>query len=212
MYPFEEDVISADNDNEDRPHFFCEYAHAMGQSLGNFQDYWDYIESSHRIIGGCIWDWADQAIYDPKEILTGTYKQGDYRTGYDYPGPHQDNFVSNGIVGPERDINPKLVEVKKVHQWIKMSKFSPQAKTLSVKNAYNFIDLSDFYVSWSVSREGLEVESGTIDDFNVAAGKTATLAVPFKTAIADDSEYLLTLKFHLRKANDWADAGHVVAE
>lgn len=212
MYPFEEDVISADNDNEDRPHFFCEYAHAMGQSLGNFQDYWDYIESSHRIIGGCIWDWADQAIYDPKEILAGTYKQGDYRTGYDYPGPHQDNFVSNGIVGPERDINPKLVEVKKVHQWIKMSKFSPQAKTLSVKNAYNFIDLSDFYVSWSVSREGLEVESGTIDDFNVAAGKTATLAVPFKTAIADDSEYLLTLQFHLRKANDWADAGHVVAE
>lgn len=212
MYPFEEDIISADNNNEDRPHFFCEYAHAMGQSLGNFQDYWDYIESSHRIIGGCIWDWADQAIYDPKEILAGTYKKGDYRTGYDYPGPHQYNFMSNGIVGPERDVNPKLVEVKKVHQWIKMSKFSPEAKTLTVKNAYDFIDLSDFYISWSVSCEGIEVERGTIDNFNVAARKSATLSVPFKTTITDDCEYLLTLKFHLRKANDWADAGHVVAE
>lgn len=212
MYPFESDVIGADGWSDTRPHFFCEYAHAMGQSLGNFKDYWDYIESSRRIIGGCIWDWADQAIYDPKQIKTGTYKHRDYRTGYDFPGPHQGNFVSNGVVGPEREVNAKLVEVKKVHQWIKMTDFSPEAKSLSIRNSYAQTDLSDFYATWSVSRDGIEVETGRISDFELAPRKAATLAVPFKTPITADSEYLLTLRFHTRVASDWADAGHIVAE
>lgn len=212
MYPFEEDIISADGWNDSRPHFFCEYAHAMGQSLGNFKDYWDYIEKSKRIIGGALWDWADQAIYDPKQIIAGSYKKGDYRTGYDYPGPHQDNFMSNGIVNPDREVNPKLLEVKKVHQWIKMTDFTPETKSLKVKNAYDYIDLSDFYISWSVSREGIDVERGTINDFNLEARKTGTLTVPYKTPITDSAEFLLTLRFHLRNANEWADAGHIVAE
>lgn len=212
MYPFENEIISANNSGDERPHFLCEYAHAMGQSLGNFVDYWDYIESSRRIIGGCIWDWADQAIYDPQQILAGTYVHGDYRTGYDYPGPHQDNFVSNGVVGPEREVTQKLVEVKKVHQWIKMSDFSPEAKTLTVKNTYNFIDLSGFDIAWSVSKDGIDVESGTISDFNVDPAKSKSLAIPFKTSISADSEYLLTLRFRTLQASDWAEAGHVVAE
>lgn len=212
MYPYEKDVINADYRNDSRPHFYCEYAHAMGQSLGNFVDYWNYIENSRRTIGGCIWDWADQAIYDPKEIVAGTYKHGDYRTGYDYPGPHQDNFVSNGIVGPEREISQKLVEVKKVHQWIKMKDFSPEAKSLTVNNTYDFIDLSDFTIEWSVSKNGRTVESGTVSDFNVASEKFKSLTIPYNTTVTDDAEYLLTVRFVTRNATDWADAGHTVAE
>lgn len=212
MYPFERDVISADMSGDTRPHFFCEFAHAMGQSLGNYQDYWDYIENSRRIIGGCIWDWADQAIYDPKEILAGTYKQGDYRTGYDYPGPHQGNFMSNGVVGPERKVTQKLVEVKKVHQWIKMANFVADTKTLTVNNTYDFIDLSDFYVAWSLSADGIEVETGTINDFNVESEASKDLTIPFKTKISADAEYLLTVRFLLRENADWAEAGHCVAE
>ena len=212
MYPFEREVITADYSNDSRPHFYCEYAHAMGQSLGNFVDYWEYIENSRRTIGGCIWDWADQAIYDPKEILAGTYKHGDYRTGYDYPGPHQGNFVSNGIVGPEREVTQKLVEVKKVHQWIKMKEFSPEAKTLTVNNTYDFIDLSDFEISWSVSKDGVTVETGRITDFNVGSEESKSLSIPYNTSVTDDAEYLLTIRFLTRNDNDWADAGHVVAE
>ncbi len=212
MYPYERDVISADMSGDTRPHFFCEFAHAMGQSLGNYQDYWDYIENSRRIIGGCIWDWADQAIYDPKEILAGTYKEGDYRTGYDYPGPHQGNFMSNGVVGPERKVTQKLVEVKKVHQWIKMSNFSADTKKLTVNNTYDFIDLSDFYVEWSISADGVETETGTITDFNVGSEESKELAIPYKTNITKDTEYLLTVRFLLREDCDWADAGHCVAE
>lgn len=212
MYPYESDVINADNQNDERPHFYCEYAHAMGQSLGNFVDYWDYIENSKRTIGGCIWDWADQAIYDPKEIIAGTYKHGDYRTGYDYPGPHQGNFVSNGVVGPEREVTQKLVEVKKVHQWIKMKDFSREAKSITVNNTYDFIDLSDFEIAWSISKDGIDVESGKINNFNVASEESKTLTIPYNTSITDDAEYLLTVRFLTRQANDWAEVGHVVAE
>lgn len=212
MYPYESDVISADNWSDQRPHFYCEYAHAMGQSLGNFVDYWDYIENSKRTIGGCIWDWADQAIYDPKEIVAGTYKHGDYKTGYDYPGPHQGNFMSNGVVGPEREVTQKLVEVKKVHQWIKMTDFDASTKTLTVNNTYDFIDLSDFSIVWSLSADGVEVETGSIADFNVESEASKPLTVAYKSEIKPDAEYLLTVRFITRKASDWAEAGHVVAE
>jgi beta-galactosidase len=212
MYPYERDVISADYSSDSRPHFYCEYAHAMGQSLGNFQDYWDYIENSRRTIGGCVWDWADQAIYDPKKILAGNYKKGDYSTGYDYPGPHQGNFLSNGIVGPEREVSQKLVEVKKVHQWIKMKDFVADTKTLMVNNTYDFIDLSDFYIQWIVSADGLNVETGMLNDFNVESEASKELTIPYKTVITADTEYLLTVRFLTREKTDWAEAGHCVAE
>ena len=66
----------------------CEYAHCMGNALGNFKEYWDMIERSKSAIGGCIWDWVDQAIYDPAELKSGKIKTG-LHSGYDYPGPHQ---------------------------------------------------------------------------------------------------------------------------
>ncbi|MDE6366519.1 MAG: DUF4981 domain-containing protein, partial [Muribaculaceae bacterium] len=154
----------------------------------------------------------DQAIYDPKEIIAGTYKHGDYRTGYDYPGPHQGNFVSNGVVGPEREVTQKLVEVKKVHQWIKMKDFSREAKSITVNNTYDFIDLSDFEIAWSISKDGIDVESGKITNFNVASEESKTLTIPYNTSITDDAEYLLTVRFLTRQANDWAEVGHVVAE
>lgn len=212
MYPYEGEVISADNSSDSRPHFICEYAHSMGQSLGNFVDYWNYFENSKRIIGGCIWDWADQAIYDPKEAMAGTYTPGHYLSGYDFPGPHQGNFMSNGIVGPERKETGKLIEVKKVHQWVKMSDLDPATKTLTVNNTYDFIDLSGFNVAWSLSANGVEVEKGVITDFNVNSEKSGKLTIPYTTKITDDKEYLLNVKFVTKEATDWAEAGHVVAE
>lgn len=70
----------------------CEYAHAMGNAVGNLQEYWDLIENSKYGIGGCIWDWADQSIYDAEDIKNGNFEingMNKYRTGFDYPGPHQ---------------------------------------------------------------------------------------------------------------------------
>ena len=213
MYPYENEVISMDNWVWDsRPHFLCEYAHSMGQSLGNFVDYWNYIENSRRTIGGCIWDWADQAIYDPQKIKNGTWKKGEFLTGYDFPGPHQGNFMSNGVVGPEREVTAKLIEVKKVQQWIKMDEFTPEKQTVKISNTYDFIDLSGFNIAWSVSRNGIDVENGTLEPQDIKPDRFRRLRIPYSTKITDDAEYLLTVKFLTSTATDWAEAGHVVAE
>ncbi len=209
MYPQLATLSSHDNRSDSRPHFLCEYAHAMGQAIGNLQEYWDIIETSKRTIGGCIWDWVDQAIYHPNEIAAGNMKG--YYTGYDFSGPHQGNFCSNGIVGPDRKPTGKLQEVKHVYRWIKMSNFSTVNKTLTVNNTYDFIDLSGFNVKWSLSRNGEDVESGVISDFNVASEGTGTLQIPYTTATSADAEYLLNVRFVTKESSDWAEAGHEVA-
>lgn len=209
MYPQLATVSSQDNRADDRPHILCEYAHAMGQAVGNLQEYWDIIESSKRTIGGCIWDWVDQAIYHPQEIASGKMKG--FYTGYDFSGPHQGNFCSNGLVGPLREPTGKLMEVKHVYRYIKMSNFNSSSKTVSVNNTYDFIDLSGFKVLWSVSRNGKTVESGEINDFNLASEATGTLSIPFTTSTTSDAEYLLDIRFVTKEACDWAEAGHEVS-
>ncbi len=205
MYPSYDELVSTDrNASESRPHFVTEYAHAMGQAIGNLKDYWDYIEQSRRIIGGCIWDWVDQGICHPDEIASGSIRG--YYTGYDFPGPHQGNFCNNGILGPDRKPTAKLAEVKAVHQWIKMSDFNPEAKTVRVENTYDFIDLSDFEIHW---KRG--AESGVITDFNLASETSGTLTLPYTAPCPDGSEMLLDIEFVTRKASPWAEAGHVVA-
>lgn len=209
MYPTISRLSSNDNNGSSKPHFVCEYAHAMGQAIGNLTEYWDFIESSRRTIGGCIWDWVDQAIYNPDEIKAGNIKG--FYTGYDFPGPHQGNFCSNGIVGPLREPTGKLAEVKHAYQYIKMSKFDAASKTVTVNNTYDFIDLSGFDVEWSVSRDGVKVESGTISDFNVESEGTGSLVVPYKTDTTDGAEYLLTVRFVTKEVPTWATERHALA-
>ena len=125
----------------DRPYFMCEYAHAMGNAVGNLKEYWDIIESSRYGIGGCIWDWVDQSIYDAADIKSGkTTINGfnKFRSGFDYPGPHQFNFVNNGIITADRAWTSKLTEVKKVYQYVKFNNYNERTKSLSVKNGYAF--------------------------------------------------------------------------
>lgn len=122
MYPSIEGsskpINSEANSNwAEQPYFMCEYDHAMGNSLGNLQEYWDVIESSKYGIGGCVWDWVDQAIVSADDIKAGNLTQNGfnkYRTGYDWPdAPHQGNFVNNGIIGADRAWSAKLDELKR---------------------------------------------------------------------------------------------------
>ncbi len=212
MYPSMARCYQLDTNGDSRPHFMCEYAHAMGQAIGNLSDYWDYVENSTRTIGGCIWDWVDQAIYNPDQIKAGTYGKYDFYTGYDFPGPHQDNFCSNGIVGPLREPTSKLNEVKKVYQYVKMSNFSAPSKSLTVTNTYDFIDLSNFDIKWSVYADGEISTYGTISDFNVASESSALLTIPYPNiASTDKQEYVLNVEVVTKAETPWAESGHVVA-
>jgi beta-galactosidase len=190
----------------DKPMFLCEYAHAMGNAIGNLREYWDVIESSDATIGGCIWDWVDQAIYDPQLLKEGKQQ---ITTGYDYPGPHQGNFCSNGILPPNRTPSAKLAEVKAAYQWVKFDSVAVNGRNavIELRNAYDFTDLSDFDLRYEVLTDGYVTSTGTVALPATAPGATArvTLKLP---KLKSDAEQLLTLRVLRRTATAYAPAGH----
>lgn len=213
MYPNLTDVERNSNNN-DRPYFMCEYAHAMGNAVGNLKEYWDIIESSKYGIGGCIWDWVDQSIIDAADIKNGQYTRNGfnyYRTGYDYPGPHQGNFVNNGLIQADRSWSAKLTEVKQVYQYIKFKGFSAASRQLTMTNKYDFTDLNEFELAYEVLKDGEVVESGKMDVPSTQPDANCVLTIPYKTEVAEGAEYLLNINMLKKQATDWCDAGYSMA-
>lgn len=205
----------AENTNGlDKPMFICEYAHAMGNAVGNLSEYWDAIESSNSTIGGCIWDWVDQAIYEPKEIKEGVYR---LHTGYDFPGPHQGNFCSNGIIPATREESPKLAEVRGAHQFIKFALESSDAAKAVVKltNGYAFRTLDAFDIVATTLVDGREAGKQTIPAGAIAPGKSGSITFTLPAGVAaaekEGKEVLLTVEAVYREAQSYAPAGHEVA-
>ena len=204
----------------DKPMFICEYAHAMGNAIGNLKEYWESIESSNSIIGGAIWDWVDQAIYEPKEILAGTY-EGRLHTGYDFPGPHQGNFCSNGIVPATRDESPKLKEVKNVYQYVKFALNEVNVKKnqalVTIKNTYDFISLEGFELRWETVQDGNVVATKSMLLSAVAPDKEVNLTldlegVNLKKAEKEGHEIMLNLYVAQTQPTVWSKANHIVAQ
>ena len=198
----------------DKPMFICEYAHAMGNAIGNLREYWDYIEASNSCIGGCIWDWVDQAIYDPQEMKQGIQR---LHTGYDYPGPHQGNFCSNGIIPATRHEGAKLKEVKAAHQFVKFALKSVNAKknqaTITINNDYDFTSLSDFNLVYEVVKEGrvVAVRTQKLPDVKPSEECVLTVKLPkaaLKKAQKDNVETMLNLHLVRRHATTYSEAGH----
>ena len=215
MYPnITECQNDANGNNRQQPYFMCEYAHAMGNAVGNLKEYWDIIENSRYGIGGCIWDWCDQSIYAYEDIKNGTLTVdglNKYRTGYDFPGPHQGNFVNNGLLAADRAWSPELTEVKKVYQYIKFVSLDKANRTLTLKNDYDFITLDDFELYYIVTLDGRPMLSGTMAfPEGVAPGQTATVTIPY--SISDiQGEQLITFEVRLREATSWAPAAYPMA-
>ncbi len=209
MYPSLVELQGNDNSNDNRPHFVCEYAHAMGNAIGNLKEYWDLMEDSKRIIGGCIWDWVDQAIYNPQDIMAGNPLR--LHTGYDFPGPHQGNFCSNGVLTADRKETPKLNEVKRIYQYIDFLNWDSNNKKLTVKNKYAFLNLDCFDIHWEILENGKPIEQGVLPTQSLSPTQTMELMIPFTTNIVPASEYLLNVKARLKNSEVWADAGHVMA-
>lgn len=217
MYP-SMDWMYEHADFFDKPMFICEYAHSMGNAIGNLQEYWECIEGSKTIIGGAIWDWVDQAIYDPQEMKKGIYR---LHTGYDYPGPHQGNFCSNGILTPTREESPKLKEVKAVYQYIGFGMGPVDQKTntvtVNLKDKYDFTPLDEFYLQWETVVDGNVVASDSLDLPAVMPNESTDLAlvlpgVKLKKAAKAGQEVMLNLFVKQKQATPWADAGHDVAQ
>ena len=201
--------------NLDKPMFLCEYAHAMGNAIGNLPEYWDIIENSNATAGGCIWDWVDQAIYDPAEIKAGTY-EGRLHTGYDYPGPHQGNFCSNGIITADRQETPKLKEVKAVYEYVEFKLKSVDREhryvTIVVRNKYNFTNLSEFDLQVQTLVDGKVVKKTTMPMPSVAPGETLTIApLKYPRPKMKQEEMTMVVSLVRRDSTRWCEAGHVEA-
>ena len=233
MYPTVSSVRGNRSGLNGKPYFICEYAHAMGQAVGNLKEYWVVIENSTGIIGGCIWDWVDQSVYDPARLVNGQKKNENgfnyWVSGYDYNSTDginygfQGNFLNNGIVTPDRTWTGKLSEVKKVYQYVKFTQPTDYSKTIKIENKYAFMPISqdNFEIGYRVMKDGYLVENGKLESFNsIAAGSSATVTLPIRTSVEGSAEYLVNVELRVKKptkANvadwtSWAEEGYSIAD
>jgi beta-galactosidase len=201
-----------------RPNIFNEYAHAMGNSVGNFSDIWKVIEKVPALQGGFIWDWADQAIVNQTEEGQDYFAYGgDFgpvtvhtkQKGYEH---YVGNFLVNGLVLPDRRPNPALWEVKKVQQNIGVAAVDPAAGRFLVKNKHFFQGLEFVDTVWQLLEDGVPVAEGMLEMSNIGPQQSAEIRVPLQDfAWRTDREYFINLSFRLKNDASWAKKGHEVA-
>lgn len=189
MYPKPQKLIDYAENNPDKPAIMIEYAHAMGNSVGNLQDYWDIIEKYPVLQGGFIWDWVDQSLEyrDNKGQPYLAY-------GHDYhPGlPTDGNFLNNGLVDPYRQPHPHLLEVKKVYQPVKFA-WQNDKNILTVTNKNHFAPLSTMEIRWRILEDGEPFRSGKIKEIHIAAQEAAQYRLDIGN-LTGDREYLLRVE------------------
>jgi beta-galactosidase len=193
--------------SQKRPFIMCEYAHAMGNSTGNFQEYFDVIKSSPQMQGGFIWDWVDQGN-KTRDLSGRTFWAygGDLGSGHLH---NDENFCSNGLVAADRSMHPGLYEVKKVYQDIILKDYDWKHGKITVENNFCFKDLSDYSFKWVLKKNGVEIKSSSFEVF--AAHNTAKeiqLDIP---DITNDAEYTLNVFALTRKVLPLIPVGHEVA-
>ena len=192
-----------------KPLILCEYAHAMGNSEGNLQDYWDVIEKYPSLQGGHIWDWVDQGLYA---------KTPDGKFYWAYGGdlapkgtPSSANFCMNGLIAADRTLKPHIHEVKKVYQYIHFDPVAFTTKQIKVTNWHDFIGLEDYKLHWTVETDGKTVQSGEMDFPVMAARSSAFITIPMNLIPNDGKEYFLKLEAFTKKEAPLVPKGHQVA-
>ncbi len=206
MYPRPETLEAYGAGNPEKPAIMIEYAHAMGNSVGNLQDYWDIIDSYPSLQGGFIWDWVDQAL---------EYKDEEGRPylayGHDYHPdlPTDGNFLNNGLVDPYRNPHPHLFEVKKVYQPVGFQ-WNPESQMLQLTSKYVFAPIEDLSLNWVLLENGQELSQGQIKGFRIEPGEQEDFRVtllPFKKG----KEYILRVKLQAELSAGLLEKGHELA-
>ena len=207
MYASIEESIRLSNEDPSRPVILCEYAHSMGNSTGNFKEYWDAFKANPRLQGGFIWDWVDQGIR--RQTAKGVEY---FAYGGDFGDqPNDGNFCMNGLLFPDRKAQPALQEVKKIQQYIDFSANEDFSK-INLINQYDFISLDFLELHWAILEDGRVVKSGITDLGAIPPGETLNWDSPVSSQrTSDGKEYILDLSVRTEKSLPWADAKHEVA-
>lgn len=208
MYPTVDYIVAEGKRKSAKPFFVCEYAHAMGNAVGNLAEYVAAFESSPRNMGGCIWDWVDQGL---TKIGPGGETYWAYGGDFD-DKPNDGNFCCNGLVPPDRTVTPKLYEVKKCYQNVAVTPVNLVQGQLQVQNKFSFTNLISFVPHYVVTVDDKMIQSGDLPPINCAPGATVMVTLPLKRpALKPGAEYFVKISFVLREKTLWADAGHEVA-
>jgi len=211
MYPTPEDIARESQIDKTRPYIMCEYAHMMGNSGGNFQEYWDVIEKSDEdnIQGGSIWDYVDQGFYEVRNGKKIYTYGGDYGPEWT---PSDNNFMCNGLVGPNREIHPHMLEVKKVYQNVKIRLKDIKSGIIELENGYYFRDISNYYLTWKLSENGKEIKSGKENEINIEPRKKRTVKLDLSYAPKPGCDYALTVYVHLRNEEPLIPKDYIIAQ
>lgn len=210
MYPGVGSMKSyAANPGKTRPYIMCEYSHAMGNSNGNFREYWDIIMSNKKMQGGFIWDWVDQGIRTRDAAGNVYWAYGGDLGGYNL---HNDeNFCANGLIASDRTIHPGLNEVKKVYQNIYFKAKDISRGIITVENLFDFTNLDQYNFTWQLYRDGVKIKQ---DNFAIDLAphqqKDITLPIP-QMKSAEGSEYLVNIFATTKNATGLVTAGHETA-
>ena len=191
----------------ERPFIWCEYAHAMGNSTGNFKEYWDLVDSHPQLQGGFIWDWMDQGL--------ANYKDGEkywaYGGHFEPEGQtHDENFCLNGLIDADRNPHPGLYEVKKVYQNIEFKDDDVKRGEIIIKNRKFFTDLSDVIFKWDLVADGKIVKSGKLQSFTIAPQEEKVFTIDYGE-LRERTEYFLNLSAINTDFNSLIPIGYVVA-
>ncbi|MFY0650383.1 MAG: DUF4981 domain-containing protein [Cyclobacteriaceae bacterium] len=210
MYPsFERLESMVTNPDLKRPIIMCEYAHAMGNSLGNFKEYWDFIYEHENLIGGFIWDWKDQGIK-----VNDTDKGAYWAYGGDFGDtPNLLNFCLNGIIASDGSVKPQLRKVKYVHQPVHFEAVDLEKGLIKITNRYDFTNTDHLYLKWSMSEEGKRLQEDSITTLNIEPGQSKEISLPLRGfKKRREKEYWSRVSVHLKKGNRWTSAGHEVSK
>lgn len=210
MYPTPEEMAEFSKNNPEikRPYIMCEYAHAMGNSIGNLKEYWDFIRDHKHFQGGFIWDMVDQSIYKTLKNGIKILAYGGDFGPEDVPSAN--NFLNNGIFSPERKPNPHAWEVKQVYQDIHTSLDDPSGR-ISIYNERFFKDLSEVTLNWQLALDGEVVKSGIISDLKVKPQDTASYALPIDLKGKDFQEAYVLITYRLKRENGLLKKNHAIA-
>jgi beta-galactosidase len=211
------------------PVIYCEYSHAMENSLGNFLEYNRDFERYPHMCGGFIWDYVDQSIRRyrgkdgqliPPDKATDKSQPawlygGDFGDGSDNPlDRHASSYYycANGIIGADRQPHPSYDEVRQVYAPFEAHGYDRQAHTVHIWNKHLFRDLSDYRITWETMEDGIPFASGVLENFSVAPGKTELVTLPLPAYMEHPGEVILTIRFALAAKEAWGEEGLVLRQ
>ncbi|QNL51563.1 DUF4981 domain-containing protein [Olivibacter sp. SDN3] len=211
MYPSVQSLLESGQKASEKPFIMCEYGHAMGNAIGNLQEYWDVIENHKRLIGGCIWEWVDHGL--SKQIPGATPDETYFAYGGDFGDkPNDGNFCMDGILTPDRKPTAKLEEVKKVYQYVSIKPANLLQGTVNILNKYAFLNLNNFTIDWTLSEDGKEIQQGTLPLIDLAAGDSTIANIPItQPVLKPKASYYLQVNVRSVKDEKWGPAGQIVA-